>query len=969
MPPGTPWGAKWEYGWFQAEVKLPAQAEDRRVVIRLEPGGEAIVWIDGQIAGAHDAQHREITLSSRGVPGTVYQLLAETYAGHGPRVVHAGPTPPGRETVPEPGPMQTVVGRSSFGVWEEDVYQLWVDVETLHQIRELLHEDSLRVAEIDCGLRDFTTIVDFELAREEMLVTVRACRDRLRPLLSCANGSTSPVMFAFGHAHIDVAWLWPLQETERKCARTFGTQLALLNEYPDYLFLQSQPHLYEMVKRRYPALYERIKEAVTGGRFIVEGATWVEPDTNVTGGESLIRQFLHGKRFFQDEFGFDCKLLWLPDVFGYSAALPQIMRGCGVPYFSTQKIFWAYHGGDPFPYNTFTWEGIDGSEVRVHLHNDYNARIDPQSLIFRWRERVQKDGIATRLYPFGYGDGGGGPTRNHLECARREHDLEGVPRVRLASPLEYFRDQEARGWPKARYVGELYFQCHRGTLTSQARTKKGNRDCELALRDAEMWGVAARALRDARYPTEELDKAWKTILLNQFHDILPGSSIARVYTEAEAAYAEVLHTATEAARAAAAALTDDSHALTVFNTLSWDRRSLVALPPGYDGAALPTGEVLPVQRADDRTLVEVDVPACGWTSLVPAAAQFPDNALSASSHRLENDLLRVDFNALGEITSILDLETGEELAAGPCNRFSMFKDVPSAFDAWDIDSMYEQCPVDLREPASLEVVSTGPLLASVRITRQLHHSTLAQEVSLRRGSRRIDFQTMIDWQERHKLLKVAFPVAVHANEAIHEIQFGHIRRPNHRSRPFDADRFEVCNHKWTALAEEARGCAVLNDCKYGVSVLANTISLTLLKSALAPDMHADQGVHEFAYAFFNWTGALADSGVVREGYDLNCAVGTALGSAGRRSLFSVSSPNVIVETVKPAQDDSGDVVVRLYESMRTATRCAVRSSLDVGSAWQADMLEAFETELAWRDGAAELSFRPFEVKTVRLRLK
>ncbi len=360
-------------------------------------------------------------------------------------------------------------------MWQEDVYQLWVDVETLYQIRENVDRDSLRVAEIDRALRDFTVIVDYERPRAEMLETVRACRRRLAPLLACVNGSTAPTMFAFGHAHLDVAWLWPLAEMERKIARTMATQLALMAEYPEYKFLQSQPHLYRVVKTRYPELYARIRTAVEAGQLIPEGGTWVEPDTNIPGGESLIRQFIYGRRFFQEEFGVACKLLWLPDVFGYSGALPQIMRGCGIRYFSTQKIFWSYNGGDPFPYNTFTWEGIDGSEVFVHLHNDYSSRTGPAAVIQRWNERVQKDGFSTRLFPFGWGDGGGGPTRDHLEFLRREGDLEGVPRVIIASPLAYFEDHEAKGWPDERYVGELYFQAHRGTYTSQARTKRGNR--------------------------------------------------------------------------------------------------------------------------------------------------------------------------------------------------------------------------------------------------------------------------------------------------------------------------------------------------------------------------------------------------------------------------------------------------------------------------------------------------------------
>jgi len=711
---------------------------------------------------------------------------------------------------------------------------------------------------------------------------------------------------------------------------------------------------------------------------------WVEADTNISGGESLIRQFIHGRRFFQDEFGVECQVLWLPDVFGYSGALPQIMRGCGVRYLASAKIFWAYHGGDPFPYNTFTWEGIDGSEVLAHLYTDYNSHTDPASVIQRWNERVQKDGIGTRLLPFGWGDGGGGPTRDHLEFIRREKDLEGVPQVRIGTPLEYFQDQEARGIPDARYVGELYFQAHRGTYTSQARTKRGNRKSELALREAEMWGTAAQALQGFPFPTGPLDGAWKTVLLNQFHDIIPGSSIQRVYEEAEVAYAQVIATAQEVTRQATSRITGNSQALrsssgqglTVFNSLSWERTELVALPEGWDGAASEAGEPLPAQTVAGETLVEVTVPSCGWTplrlhsgqALHPAERARCEDTLTATTRRLENDFLRLTFDGKGEITSILDKETGQELAAGPCNSFRMYKDVPTAWDAWDIDSMYALTPVALDEAARIEVVAGGPLVARLRVSRRLRQSTVTQEISLRRGSRRVDFHTVVDWQERHKLLKVNFPMRIHASEAIHEIQFGHIRRPNHQSRPFDSDRFEVSAHKWTALAEGNRGCAVLNDCKYGVNVLGNSINLTLLKSALAPDMHADRGRQEFTYAFYTWNGGFADSPIVREAYELNCPPLVVPGAAGERSLFGVDATNVIIETVKPAEDGSGDVVVRMYEAKRMTTRCTLSTSLPVAEATRTDMLETVQEKLPHDGGRIVLQFRPFEVKTVRLRL-
>jgi alpha-mannosidase len=538
-------------------------------------------------------------------------------------------------------------------------------------------------------------------------------------------------------------------------------------------------------------------------------------------------------------------------------------------------------------------------------------------------------------------------------------------------------------------VGELYYQCHRGTYTSQARTKRGNRKSELALREAEMWGVAAKALKGQAFPAQLMDETWKKVLLNQFHDIIPGSSIHRVYEEAEANYAAVITAATEVAQEAMSSLADRSRALTVFNSLSWARTALVTLPEDYAGAQSLAGEPLPVQVIGDRRVVETKVPPCGWTTLLPSdlceTAQAMSGAVKATERLLENDLLRVEFNERGEISSIYDKEIGRELVAGTCNCLRMYKDIPTNWDAWDIDSVYPYTPVELVEPACYEVVASGPLVAMIRVRRKLNQSTMTQEISLRRGARRMDFATQVDWQESHKMLKACFAVNIQANEALHEIQFGHIRRPNHKSRPFDADRFEVSNHKWSALVEENRGFAVLNDCKYGLNVVGNSINLTLLRSPLAPDMTADKGRQEFTYAFYAWNGSLGESAVVREAYELNCPLTTATGAAGERSLFSLDADNVIIEAVKPAvdkscfspqlsgnktcpEDGSGDVIIRLYESKRMATRCTLSSSLGIQRAAQTDMLERPQRELKLEQGEVALEFRPFEIKTVRLRV-
>ena len=975
FPPGTPWGAKWEYGWFHTSFKLPAEAAGKRIALQIDVGGEGIVFVNHKAAGARDREHKEITLSMQAIPGSEFDVWVESYAGHGPTPEGGGPVSYGTLSVPEPGPAQVTIGNSSFGFWNEEIYQLWLDVNTLYELRKILDENSLRVAEIDEGLCSFTLLVDFEIPHEQMMDTIQRARQLLKPLMDCTNGSTAPLLYAFGHAHLDVAWLWPLAETERKIGRTISSQLALMQEYPEYRYLQSQPHLLFMLRQRYPDLYDQVKTAAKTGQFITEGGMWIEADTNLAGGESLIRQFMYGKRFFKEEFDTDSKLLWLPDVFGYSGALPQIMSGCGIKYFATSKIFWTYNGGDPFPYNLFTWEGIDGSTVLAHIFNDYNSETRPEALNRRWTERVQKGGLSSLLVAFGHGDGGGGPTRDHLEYLCRTRNLEGLPKTRMASPIDFFQDAEAKGIPSARYVGELYFQAHRGTYTSQARTKKNTRKVEFALREAEFWSAAAGNMGSFQFPRQQMLDNWHTVLLLQFHDILPGSSIRRVYQEAEAMHSSVIHSAQEIAVAARQSFSGDGNGVTIFNSLSWDRTALVELPDSAGKAMDSSGLEIHTQSMAGKTWAEVKVPSCGWTTVKSNPAERivnPDssiNILQASINILENEYIRLEFNSTGEITSIFDKEANREMAAGPCNSFKLYKDVPSWFDAWDIDSMYEDTPVPIDQQAEIELVAAGPLVAILRLTRKINTSTLQQEISLRRGSRVVKFDTRVDWQESHKLLKVAFPVNLHANEALHEIQFGHIARPNHRSRPFDANRFEVCNHKWSALVEPNHGFAILNDSKYGLNVLDNSLNLTLLKSALSPDMTADKGQQIFKYAIYAWNGGIAESDLIKNAYELNCPVTLQAGNAGEKSLFQVDQPNIIIETVKPAEDGSGDVIMRLYEALRTATMAELATSFPLKSVQQTDMLEKSLGDLVVEEERVKLVFRPFEVKTLRLRFR
>ncbi len=975
ISPGTKWGAKWEYGWFKGQILIPNNVTGKSIVLNVDTGAESAVFVGGKPAGMAQSGElntfiREpILLTRNAEPKEVFDIVIESYAGHGPRVKNTGPLPPERKSVPEPGSTQVVMGKTTFGIWEEEFYQLWLDVETLFQLRENLDPKSLRVIKIDEGLKEFTEILDLEANYEKRMKSANKARKKLKPLLECKNGSTVPTMYTFGHSHLDIAWLWPIAETKHKVLRTFSSQLSLMKLYPEYCFLQSQPYLYKIVEEKYPQLYKSIKKAVKRKQFIPEGAMWVEADTNLSGGESLIRQFLYGKKFFKGEFDLNSRLCWLPDVFGYSGALPQIMKKCGVDYFATQKILWTYKGLEKFPYSHFQWEGIDGTKILAHIFNDYNAQTRPDAIIKHWENRNQFERIETRLYPFGWGDGGGGPTRDHLEYLRRCDNLEGVPKTKMSHPVQFFKDLEEDPL-KETYKGELYFQAHRGTYTSQAKTKKGNRKSEFALREAEFWNSIVSSIKDFNYPAEQLENNWKKVLLNQFHDILPGSSIERVYKEAEDDYKDILDQTKSLISTSVEKLIDSSQkekAITVFNSLSWERKELIEVPDDFKGVKSVDGQLSPVQKINGSKKAEIKLPSCGWLTVKPTNNIEVENTLKVEKHLLENRYLRIIFDKKGEIKSIYDKTNDYEFAEKICNSFRMYQDIPGNYDAWDIDSMYKDNPVELSEKAEIAIMKKGPLVVGLKVTRKLNNSEMIQKIILRRDSRRLDFKTSIDWKEAHKLLKVNFPVNIHTTEVISEIQFGFVKRPNHNSRPYDKDQYEICNQKWSALTESNRGFALLNDSKYGLDADENSLNLTLLKSSVAPDMNADRGLQDFTYSLYVWEGSFFDSEVIKEAYNLNTPVTMARGVSGKNSVFQIDAKNIILETVKKAEDGSDEIIVRLYEAKKTGMDCVLKTNMKFKEVVETDMLEKETKKVKSEENRIYLRFSPFEIKTLRFK--
>lgn len=985
LPEGGLWGRDTETTiWVRLQARVP-EGWRHKVVLHVVPEQcELLAYVDGKALGALDLYHHAWVLSERGRPGTCYDIALDAYCG----LTVIGTTP---EVGGNRAPMRGI----------PIIELLSIDAETEGLARDMrfaldtarqLDDTSIERHRIVRVLDETVNALDFRRGTEDerFHASARAARARLREALYSGAPShlSRPTIHAVGHAHIDTAWLWRLDHTRRKCVRTFTTAVSLMERYPEYVFTCSQPQQYAYIESDSPALFERIRGAVKKGQWEPVGGMWVEADCNVSSGESLVRQFVYGLRYFEKAFGRHPKVVWLPDVFGYSAAFPQIMRKAGMRYFMTTKIFWNQVNRPP--YQTFEWHGIDNTSVLVHFspNGDYNALMTPAQLADLWTRYDQKSLNSELLYIYGHGDGGGGPTEEMCESAERAHHFVAGPEVVRSSAEAFFERLEASltDVPHVpRWVGELYLEYHRGTYTSQGRTKQGNRRSEIALQTAEQVAAAAMLTCGAAYPQSALEEAWKLVLLNQFHDILPGSSIAEVYQDAAADYASIAKTTTRTVNDGLKAIAAGCSGKTVvvFNPLSWARRDPLSLPSecGLPGQAVTdldgTERLLAVPREA--------LPSVGWAALAPEDIVPPEKGgdLKASRKGLENRFFRLTFDASGEITSLYDKRHQREvlrpLDGVNGNTLIAFEDKPMNWDAWDIDVFYQDKPHPLRGRPKITVSEKGPLRASVDIERAFDEgrgSVVRQRISLHRDLERIDFETWVDWKERQTLLKVAFPVAVNAARAAYDIQFGHVERPTHWNTSWDWARFEVCAHKWADLSEGDYGVALLSDSKYGWDIRDGVMRLTLLKSAIAPDATADLGVHHFRYALMPHAGDWRSAEVVRRGYELNVPTPSvpvpsrARGDvASRVSLVTTEAPNLVIETVKKAED-SDALVVRLYEAFNQRGRGVLRFDRPVLEARCVDLLERGpDGDAPCVDGeTVAFDYGPFEIKTVWIRL-
>ena len=881
---GERFGPAWATYWFRIRATIPEEWRGRRVELLWSSLSEAALWRDGRILQGLNTggagERPDALVAERAEPGVV-DLQVEL-ACNGMFGATGAPAE---------------LRRCELAVFDPEAWQVYFDFETLR------------------ALEAETTDEAWDgLLLEEL---TRFCNDRDRTVLAALydhhTASHAHELAAIGHAHIDTAWLWPLAETYRKCLRTFSSQVRYMDEYPEYRFACSQAQRYAWIKERNPDLWERIREKVDAGQFVPVGGSWVEPDCNLPSGESLVRQFLYGQRWFERELGRRHNEFWSPDAFGYAGQLPQILREAGITRFLTQKLSWNRFNRPE--HHTFTWQGDDGSEVVGHFPpaDTYNSDATVAELLKASRQFLDHDHSRTSLLVFGYGDGGGGPTKPMLETLRRARDLQGLPRTHQVTSDEFFVALESEHGKRPVVVGELYFEYHRGVYTSQAAVKRGNRRCEQALHDAEFLAVA----RGGEYPRAELDRLWKLLLLQQFHDILPGSSIAEVYEDAERDLAEV--------ETGANALVANGTALV--NTTGFARREVV-----------------------DGTMVEA--PPYG-----PAREVAPDDEVRVDGLTLENAHLGATFAKDGTLLSLVDKATGRDALAAPGNVLELYDDDPVAFDAWDIDP-YTLDTGRPAPPATSHTVSSSPLRVEIAFERP----SLRQVVRLDAGSRLLEFRTIADWHESHTLLKVCFPLAVRAKTATYEMPFGYAERPTHYSTSWDRARYEVPGHRWAGLSEHGFGVALLNDSKYGWSCHGNELRLSLLRSTKSPDPAADMGRHEFAYALMPHSGGWREAGVVAQAARFNAPLRR---TAPIEPFAAVDDPNLVLDTIKRAEDSEA-VVLRLYEAHGGRGTARVWLGVPFTSARRANALEDDGEPLQVDGDSIVLPYRPHELVTVKV---
>ncbi|GAB4577025.1 MAG: alpha-mannosidase [Roseibium sp.] len=968
--PATIWGRPQSYFWFAGRFTVPdaldgadlwlrIDAQFGRVMGRSDP--QCLVRINGAIAQGGDHNHRVIRLADAARAGTDFDVMVE-----------AGTIEDRRQI----GFSLTALTRDAE--MEALYYDLVTPLDVARHLPETDHRRDLILATVYAALNT----VDLRPGNpDRRTASVREARQVARRIYETADTEAAPTIVVTGHTHIDVAWLWRVRETRQKMARSMATALGLMNDYSDYIFMYNQGYLLDALGRDYPKLFERLKSRQADGQVEIEGALWLEPDANMTGGESLVRHILKGIRYHLETFGVRPRIVWLPDTFGYCAALPQIMALAGLEVFVTHKMSW--NDTNRMPHEIFWWEGLDGTRTPTYflttqpmestsIGTTYCPDLRPSHVMGAWRRFSQKADHDRLWLVYGHGDGGGGPTRAMLEQIRRmEAGIPGCPRVEHGPMGPFFADLVSR--MKARpdaypaWIGELYLEFHRGTFTSVAEVKRNNRHAEAALRDIEALAVLAMVRAGAQAPRAELAALWDIALLNQFHDILPGSSIAEVYADSRAEF-EAFFAQAAALRARLAAMLGGDIVINAFGT----PRSGFLTFDAPENCALDGRPAQAVTHADGSTAWIVPLPpvpasGAGRVTLEPAPAATGTGGLSVGTDHLENAELRAEFDSTGRVVSLVDKTTARELLAGPANRLMAFRDRPAQFDAWDIDPTYKDQMWEIDELQRVDVVETGPYRAALRLEWAYERSRIVQVISLSAGARELEVDCHIDWAEPHTLVKAAFPLALKTNASIAETQFGHVTRASHSNTSWDRAKFELPMLRWVAMAEGDFGLALFNDCKYGYDAEDATLRLTLLRAPTWPWDGADIGVHRFRYAMALHRG-IAELPARAEAFNHPARLlrGGTGAAADLEGIVSLDSDAVALEAVKPAEDGDA-IILRLWE--RRGARTCIRLRFDpcITAVAVADLLEAPQEQVTLdARHEAELDLTPFQIVTLRL---
>lgn len=1002
------WGGHQEYYWFATEIEIPDEYAEKNVVFSISTGKEGewdatnpqfSIFVNGEFLQGLDVNHREVTLSKCAVPGEKYSIILSAFTGDSNFTLRLN---------------------TSLRVLEPEIEDYYYNLLVPYQVLSLTTEDDesyyylLNVLNESINLLDLRKVYSAEFydslftANHYLMVNLY---DKCKDLQSGLNAMKQ--VYCVGHTHIDIAWLWTLRVTQDKAVRSFSTVLRLMEEYPEYIFMSSQPQLYKYVKQYAPLKYKEIKKRVAEGRWEVEGGMFVEADCNLTSGESLVRQFLYGKQFFRNEFGKENEILWLPDVFGYSAALPQIMQKCGIHYFMTTKISW--NDTNKLPYDTFLWRGIDGTTVLAYLittrdyekqgklvktnnehyssfSTNYNGMITPSQIkgaLQRYQQKYLNDEV---LVSYGYGDGGGGPTKEQLETERRLHyGIPGCPQTKQATALSFFKKLEEVNTDKYLPVwsGELYLEFHRGTYTSMARNKKYNRKAEFKLLNSELFSVVSEDLTGVNYPATELIQCWEVLMRNQFHDILPGSSIAKVYEESKEEY-NTLFAALEQLQqncfsCLAKHVNAPKNSLIVFNpnsfesndfiTFSYETEKDIYLERNHDS--------YPCQKiSDNQWISEIrNVSAKGYSTFlikeVPDQIQSKvpeERTICCDNFVLDNKFYRITFNKKGQLASIYDKEACRELLKEKCsgNVFMSYEDRPYEFDSWEISSYYQEKEWEITELISFTYEEDGPVRKSVRLKYSYLDSMIDQYIYLYNDSRRIDFKTDIDWKQSQILLKVLFPLDIHNDEVTFDIQYGNIKRNMSRNTSWDNAKFEVCHHKWMDISEDNYGVSLLNDSKYGISVYEGNVGLSLIKSGIYPNPEADQEQHSFTYSLFPHLGNFKYAGTIKEAYQLNNPFYFSIKEndggtlAKEYSFITCNADNIFVEVVKKSEDGQG-IIVRLFECFNRRSEINLKLADSYKEIYECNMLEEKEQLISCSADEISLLMKPYEIKTILLK--